>query len=161
MADGVSFKDKFERLSRRVENEEEKSEEMLKVGIDQVLTHVGAGVVAFAHGRKGGMPAIARLPVDALSAGVGNLIGWGLMFTGRMYGRHVVALSTGPSVWWFGGEMAKWGNKIRKEKGEMLNREPTTEEQEEMGIQYRTPIIAGDGGVRGGFVRQHANQGRY
>lgn len=147
MSESVSWKDKFDRIQRRMDTQEERNDEMIAVGIDTIIMHITGGAVAFLHGRKGGMPAVARMPVDALAAGVGNLIGWGCMAYGFRWGRHIVAAANGPSLWWTGGMMAKWGKDIRKKKGEQKGPDaigPTAEQQEEAGIQWRSPVVFGE-----------------
>lgn len=144
----VSWKDRYEHLKRRNANEAEKQGDMLAMGIDSALVHAGAGLFGFLHGRKGGMPAVARVPLDAIVSTVGQGLGFVMMMTGRPWGRHIVAAALGPSAVWTAGLAAKWGQKIRREKGDMLSPEGgnvamTKKQEEELGVQYRPPVVAG------------------
>lgn len=159
----ADWKSGFERLKRKQENEEERQHELVSAGLDHTAAYLGGSIVAYLNGRKGGMPAIAKIPIDVISAGVSTLLGLGLLVSGRSYGRHVAAFGIGPGVWWMGGLWAKYGQKKRREAGEMLSTYDANGnlvsylamnagQEETAGVQQRPPITAG--APRGSLLEQ-------
>jgi hypothetical protein len=159
MADGAAagtgkWKARWERLKAKQANEQEREHEGVAAGIDMFASYASAGLVGFLHGRKGGMPAVAKMPIDLLIGGFGSLIGFGLIMTGSSYGRHVAAFGQGAGNYWFGGQMAKIGQDKRQKAGEMLSqyddkgnllsvRTMTDAEATKAGVQLRGPITSG------------------
>lgn len=148
----VSWKNRYERLYKKQEREEERGAEMVGAGLDMVATIAGVAIPAYMHGRKAGMPAVAKLPIDALGAGLFTTIGWGLMAFGMPWGRHVAAFGTGFSTWWLGGIFAKWGQDARKKAGELTTGDATRDatqltpsQADAANVQVRPPIVAGRG----------------
>lgn len=136
----------YERLKTRQQNEAERSSEMVMLALDEVANYGGAALVGYLHGRRGGIPAVGGVPVDAGIAGLFGLIGWGLVLSGFTWGRTIARFGGGAGAYWVGAMFAEWGQKRREKAGEKLGRQLTTEEAQKAKVIVRPPIM---GGARG------------
>ena len=117
------------------------------------LTLGGAGIAGYVHGRKGGMPTYAGIPLDLLVAGVGGVVGLAGWAGG--YSSWVMGLANGFGAYYVGTLAAGKGQAARKEKKEFLGREYTADEQRTNSVQSRAPITAG-ASHEPGFVQRWA-----
>lgn len=161
-----SFKEKFERLSRKQEDSDERTHQAIMQIADTLAIFGGQGLAGFLHGRYGGMPDVLRMPVDGLVGALGGVASWGLLLTG--YGeiaRPINSFSSSMGGYLFGGVMADWGQSMREaaegdnaaglhgvdkdgKQVQYLGREYNEEEAKKAGVQKRRPILAGDREVR-------------
>lgn len=112
---------------------------------NSALSMAGVGIIGYLHGRKGGIPAVAGMPLDALGGAVFGLTGIALVYSGYSWGSLISAFGSGMGNYWFGEYMAEFGSKRREKAGEKLNRQLTTEEAQTAGVVVRPPILAGVG----------------
>ncbi len=128
----------------------------MQVGIvvgNSVASMLGVGIIGYMHGRRGGIPAIAGMPMDALGGALFGLGGIALVYGGYSWGSLVSAFGNGMGNYWFGEYAAEYGAKRREKAGERLGRELTTEEAREAGVVVRPPILAGPG-IGGRYIQE-------
>lgn len=166
----VDWKAYAHRLKSRQENAEERTNDMLMLGADTLGVMVGLGIPAYLHGRKGGVPEVGKIPMDALLGGVLGLAGWGLTWSGySAYGRFANSLGTGFGGYWFATMMNRYGQRQREKAGQLKSTYPnslrqlTDVEAKEAGVQVREVPVAGgeleDGAMRvAAHHRQHRQQ---
>jgi hypothetical protein len=150
------WKKAYAGMYKKREKEEERAAELTAVFIDQALSVAGNGIPAYLNGLKAGMPAVARIPIDAIGYGLTQAAGWVAMFMGYPWGRHILAFSSGIGNWWLGGIFAKWGQERRRkqknpdgtlkfpEPAAGTNQQYTLEEAEKLNLQVRQPIMKGE-----------------
>jgi len=141
----ADWKSRYEGYKKRRENQDDRMNDLVLGFVNSFSGYVGAGLMGFLHGRRGGLPAVGGLPVDALVGGIGGLAGMALTYFGyTAIGGAVGGFAGGSGNYWFGCQMADLGQDKREEAGELLNRQFTTEEAQKEGVQSRRPIFAGD-----------------
>lgn len=141
----ADWHESYERLKTRVANEQEKTTQVALVVGNSVASMLGVGIIGYMHGRRGGIPAVAGMPLDALGGALFGLGGIALVYMGYSAGSVVSAFGNGMGNYWFGEYAAEFGAKRREKAGERLGRELTTEEAREAGVVVRPPILAGPG----------------
>lgn len=149
----MDWKEAYERAKARKQNEQERQMDLVRTVLDTGLTFAGLGLMGYLHGRKGGIPAVGGIPVDAAGGAVLGLGGLGLVMAGYESGRHVAAFGTGLGGYWFASYMADFGAKRREKAGERLGRELTADEARAANVVTRPPVLAGSGV----WAHQYAN----
>lgn len=145
MLNMADWKSRYESFKRRNDNKDQRSMEVVSAVADTALTFAGVGLMGYLHGRKGGIPAVAGMPLDAAGGAAFGLGGLALVMSGWGWGRHIAAFGTGLGSYWFGSYMADFGSRRREKAGEKLGRQLTTEEAQKAGVVARPPVLAGQG----------------
>lgn len=146
----ADWKKRYETVMRRRENEDEKAAEYIMAGLDSLLTLGVSGGLGYMHGRKGGVVAVAGMPIDAILFTLGTFGGWAAMLTGHAgVGRPILAAANGAGSPFVYAWTSKLGQDWRKQQKNpdgtpmYLGRQYTTEEAQKLDLVARPPVLAG------------------
>jgi len=156
----TDWHDTADRLKARLAKIDAQQMETMNEVAETALVLGGAAVAGYVHGRKGGMPTYAGVPLDLMVAGVAGVVG--LAGWAGSYSPWLLAFGNGFGAYYIGTMAAGKGQAARKAakkpdgSSEFLGREYTADEQRAQGVQSRAPVMAGSDGYPPGFAHRWA-----
>ena len=158
-----AWKALYERAKGQINRVRDDNRESIKDLSLMAGNFIGAAGIGFMHGRQGAMPTLIGVPIDVLAWGIGG----GLAFAARRsLGEYGTSMALGfglaGQTYYVASVFAGIGQKMRKDKGELLGRQYTADELAKGGFAARPVITAGPmyAGAPGPFVQHEpANKG--
>lgn len=138
------WRDMALRLQGRIRKAADDNRETIRDVSLMVGNFGGAALIGFMHGRNGAMPTYVGVPLDVWIWGAGSAVSFAFR---RQLGDYGTAMALGASLsgqtYYVASVFAGIGQKMRKDKGEMLNRQYTADELAKGHYAARPVITAG------------------
>jgi hypothetical protein len=144
-----------ERSQKKIASFYAENKATLRAAADTAEVWTGAGVMAFVHGRYGGIPKRFGIPLDMAATVLLKAFAFGGWFGTKAVASDLHSLGNGTGAWWIGTMLLDVGqNQLKKAKkadgtAEALGRPLTEDEAKARNLDIRTnTIIAGERAAR-------------